>query len=376
MTSKTIKTIGLMSGTSLDGIDAALIETDGEHILNLGPTFSRSYDPAEQDLLRRALTAAARLANREERPAPLDQAEELITLAHAAAVRELLETNGVEASAISAVGFHGQTVLHRPELGFTVQLGDGQRLANMLGIEVVYDLRASDVAAGGQGAPLVPIFHKALADTAELPRPLCVLNIGGVANVTWIGADGELIAFDTGPGNALIDDWVRRHTGEPYDDGGRLARQGVVDRKTLEALLAHPYFRKHPPKSLDRNCFSLSGPAENLSAADGAATLTAFTAGAAMLARKHFPQQPAMWIVVGGGARNAALIGTLKSLLRTPVKLAEEVGWAAQHVEAQAFAFLAARSRKGLPLTFPGTTGAPYPLTGGVWVKPQPGSVS
>jgi anhydro-N-acetylmuramic acid kinase len=333
MTGEAMNAIGLMSGTSMDGIDAALIETDGERILGFGPVSSRPYSAAEQSLLHRATERAAGLTSRDERPAPLDQAEELVTLAHAAATRELLDANHISQDKISVIGFHGQTVLHKPESGFTVQLGNGRRLAALLGMDVVSDFRAADVKAGGQGAPLVPIFHKALADASRLPRPLCVLNIGGVANVTWIGRDGELVAFDTGPGNALIDDWVRRHTGEPYDRDGQLARHGVVDRKALESLLAHPYFRKRPPNSLDRYSFAVRGEPKTyrlnagaafttqfdppeavkaLSAADGAATLTAFTAGAAVLAKKRFPEQPALWIASGGGARNLALLGVLR----------------------------------------------------------------
>lgn len=389
MTGEAVRAVGLMSGTSADGIDAALIETDGVRLSGLGPTFSRAYAAAEQDLLRAAMARARRLTRRGERPAPLDRAESLVTSAHIAAVRQLLTAHGLIPSDIAVIGFHGQTVLHRPELGLTLQLGDGAQLAAELGVAVVSDFRAADMAAGGQGAPLVPIFHKALADASGLPRPLCVLNIGGVANLTWIGRDGRLIAFDAGPGGALLDDWTRSRTGEPFDRDGRLARQGVVDQKALETLLAHPYFRRQPPKSLDRNSFAgwtEPSPEEDgaapghfappeavrhLSPADGAATLTAFTAGSVLLAKRSLPEAPALWIAAGGGARNPTLLGALRSLLRAPVRRAEEVGWSEKHLEAQAFAYLAVRSLKGMPLTFPGTTGVPGPLTGGVLSKPH-----
>jgi anhydro-N-acetylmuramic acid kinase len=249
----------------------------------------------------------------------------------------------------------------------TVQLGDGRRLAKLLGIDVVYDLRAADAEAGGQGAPLVPIYHRAMA--AKLPeRPVTVVNIGGVANVTWIGRCGELIAFDTGPGNALIDDWVQRHHGSPHDEGGALASRGRVNDDRLRQYLRHAYFGAPPPKSLDRNAFSLA-PVDPLAAQDGAATLTAFTAASIAAARAHFPEQPQLWVISGGGRRNRTLMAMIAERVENAVIPAEAAGMDGDALEAEAWAYLAVRSLKGLPITFPGTTGVPKPLTGGVLAK-------
>jgi anhydro-N-acetylmuramic acid kinase len=289
----------------------------------------------------------------------------MVTEIHAEVVEIFLAQQELSHEEIAVIGFHGQTVLHRPEAGLTVQLGDGPALAARLGIDVVYDFRAEDMAAGGQGAPLVPVFHRAMAQAYGLQLPAAVINLGGVANVTWIGEDGSLLAFDTGPGNALIDDWVLRHTGQRWDENGRLAHQGKPDGKRLEALLGHPFFLQKPPKSLDRNAFSLDA-VEGLSPADGAATLTAFTAAALVCALAHFPQPPQLYVLAGGGARNGALRGALKKLLPGQFVLADEVGWSVDALEAQAFAFLAVRSLLNLPITFPSTTGVPEPMTGGI----------
>src|SRR5436309_11137961 len=220
--------IGLMSGTSYDGVDVALVETDGEEIVRLGPTGYRPYSEQERDSIRRAIAAAATLSNRAERPNMLVAVEELVTDMHAEAVETFLAANAMAPRAVAVVGFHGQTVVHRPERGFTVQLGNGAALAARLGIPVVYDFRAADVAAGGQGAPIVPVFHRALARMLKRTPPVAVLNVGGVANVTFIDAKEELIACDTGPGNALIDDFVRLRTGQPRDDSGQAAAAGQV----------------------------------------------------------------------------------------------------------------------------------------------------
>ena len=351
------RAIGLMSGTSLDGVDAALVETDGEARMRCGPALTIPYDKALRERLRRALGGRH----------PVRAIERSLTIAHAEAVQVLLKKAGLSPGDIDLVGFHGQTIVHRPEDGVTWQIGDGPMLAARSRIDVVADFRSADVAAGGQGAPFVPVFHRALA--GELERPLAVLNIGGVANVTWIGrtaADGaDLLAFDTGPGNALIDDWMLAHTGQPRDDNGACAARGRVDRAALDRLLSHDYFGRRPPKSLDRNAFD-PAPVEKLSTEDGAATLTRFTAAATALARRHFPAPARLWVVTGGGRRNATLMAALREVMEgVPIRAAEDVGWDGDALEAQAFAYLAVRSRRGLPLSFPTTTGVRRPMEGG-----------
>ncbi len=368
--------IGLMSGTSADGVDVALIETDGERVAPraggangfAGETLSRPYDEAERALLLRAMREAEGLTDRTARPGCLAEAEALVTRAHAEAVEAALAAWDLAPGAVAAVGFHGQTVLHRPKAGLTVQIGDGPALARRLGIPVAYDFRADDVAAGGEGAPLVPVFHRALAEAAGFALPLAILNIGGVANVTGIGRD-TLVGFDTGPGNALLDDLVQDRAGIAYDEGGRIAGAGTPDAALVAWLLAHPYFDRPAPKSLDRNAFShrLVG---HLPIADAAATLAAFTAGAVARALALLPERPGRWIVGGGGARNPELMRRIGEAVDAPVLSADAVGWSADGLEAQAFAYLAARRLRDLPITFPGTTGVATPRPGGRLARP------
>ncbi|MGC8524558.1 MAG: anhydro-N-acetylmuramic acid kinase [Acidibrevibacterium sp.] len=348
------RVIGLMSGTSLDGVDAAVIETDGERVFGFGPALTLPYPPALRAALRALLDRAPHL--RTDDPA-LRAAEAELTARHAEAVAAL----GVAADLI---GFHGQTILHDPKARRTWQIGDAAALARATGLAVVFDFRSRDVAAGGEGAPLVPVFHAALA--AGLPRPLAILNIGGVANVTWIGAGDTLLACDTGPGNGPLDDWLTRHTGAPFDADGALAHAGQPDEAVLTRLLDHPYFRRAAPKSLDRLAFAealATSGLERLRPADGAATLTAFLAAA--VAATALPAPPRRWLVTGGGRRNRAIMAALRLRLAAPVDAVETLGWDGDALEAQCFAFLAARHLAGLPISFPETTGAPEPLPGG-----------
>ncbi len=250
--SKLTTAIGLMSGTSLDGIDVALIRTDGENIVERGPSQTYAYSEAQRSLLQAALKDAKGLERRDERPFGLAKAEAALTDWHLQAVENFLKANP---ATIDVIGFHGQTVIHRPEIRLTVQLGDGSALAKKLGVPVVYDIRAADVATGGQGAPFVPVYHRALA--ASVPeRPVVFVNIGGVSNITWIGPQGDMIAFDTGPGNALIDDWALKHTGIARDNDGALAAGGSANESIVQKFLALPFFDVAPPKSLDRNSFA------------------------------------------------------------------------------------------------------------------------
>jgi anhydro-N-acetylmuramic acid kinase len=355
--------LGLMSGTSLDGIDVAFIRSDGEHEVSRGPSRTYAYDEGQRGMLRQALEEAASMADRHARPGNLAKIELALTDWHAAAAQRFLKEAGISASDVSVAGFHGQTVIHRPEKRLTVQLGDGQLLARRLGITVAYDMRAADMAAGGQGAPLVPAYHRALAAAIDA-RPVAFVNIGGVGNATWIGAEDQLAAFDTGPGNALIDDWVRTMTGAARDEGGALAKTGVVQESVVAQFLGDAFFEQRGPKSLDRNSFSgvsLAG----LSAADGAATLTAVTARAIARAVDGFPEAPKLWVICGGGRHNGAIMAMLKALL-PDVCPAEALGFDGDAMEAEAWGYLAVRCMRGLPITFPTTTRAPKPMTGGV----------
>ena len=356
-----------MSGTSLDGIDVALLVTDGEDVVERGPSATYAYRPEQQALLQEALTDAKTLNGRSARPGILNLAGRELTDWHARTIELFLQQNNLTPSNIEVIGFHGQTVIHRPEMRLTVQLGDGQALARRTGCKVVYDMRAADVAAGGQGAPLVPVYHRALA--ARLAeRPIAFVNIGGVANLTWIGRDGELVAFDTGPGNALLNDWCQRHTDVPFDRDGALAARGVLDTKAFMALALSPYFEKPVPKSLDRNGFDVT-VLDGLSPQDGAATLTHFTATSIARGIGHLPERPKAYVICGGGRHNPTLMREIRGLLEPlgeRVLVAEDLGLNGDSMEAEAWAYLAVRCLDGLPISFPGTTGVPRPLSGGL----------
>jgi anhydro-N-acetylmuramic acid kinase len=362
--------IGLMSGTSLDGVDVALIETDGKRVKSFGPCGYRPYTDGERRLLRAALTEAIHLPQRDARPGILREAERTVTIAHAEAVATFTAQNRILREDVDIVGFHGQTVLHRPQQKMTVQIGDAAALARSIHIPVMHDFRAADVAAGGQGAPFVPVYHRALAESLQREGPLAVVNIGGVSNITYIDGADILIACDTGPGNALLDDFMLRTMSKPFDCEGRLAAQGKADETWIARALEHPFFALPPPKSLDRNDFA-SLKIDALPPADGAATLTALTASAIARIVPLLPKPPRNWIVAGGGARNLTLLRMLRERLApATVEAADALGWSTDAIEAQAFGFLAARGLKGLPLSYPATTGVPIPMTGGVIARP------
>ena len=352
--------LGLMSGTSLDGIDAALIRTDGEHILEFGASITVPYSEAEKISLREAVYGRGDML----------LAEQKITLKHADVVRDLLKQANLSYKEVGIIGFHGQTVSHRPDEHLTWQIGDGALLAEKTRIDVVSDFRRRDIAAGGQGAPLVPLYHAALARHMDLP--VAILNIGGIANVTWIGRSEDtshelmamdIMAFDTGTGNVLLNEWAFKHTGKDSDVDGKLALSGKADNAIVAAMLKDWFFAKHPPKSLDRNYLTFE-PVQHLSPADGAATLTEFTTSAIEAGAAFFPRPAKQWFISGGGRLNPAIMQSLRRRFKH-VYPVESLGWTGDSLEAQAFAFLAVRSLKNLPLSLPTTTGAIRAVTGG-----------
>ena len=348
--------IGLMSGTSMDGIDAAFLKTDGLLHVEAGEAITVPYSEDLRQKLSELVSSGIDSKN----------VEEQITVKHAEVIIQLLKKTNTPANEIDLIGFHGHTVFHSPARRMTLQIGDGELLAKLTGVDVVCDFRSNDVKQGGQGAPLVPLYHQAVA--TKLTKPLAILNLGGVANISWLGHENELLAFDTGPGNALLDDYISLHLGEKQDTGGKLSLSGNVDQGSLKSLLEHPYFLKKAPKSLDRNEFDWT-PVSKLSIADGATTLCAFTAEAVARSIQIIPEPPEIWLVTGGGRHNLAMMQELKNRLEAPVKSVDDIGWKGDFLEAQAFGYLAVRSLKGLPLSIPSTTGVPHPLSGGVIFK-------
>jgi anhydro-N-acetylmuramic acid kinase len=363
-----MRALGLMSGTSMDGIDAAVLETDGVSIDDFGPSRFAAYGPTDRALLRQHLGDWPGAAG-------LDAVEARVRAAHAAAVAGF--------AGIEVVGFHGQTLAHAPATLGTHQIGRGDLLADDCNRTVVWDFRAADVASGGEGAPLVPFFHHACARRAGLDAPVAVLNIGGVANVTWVDprvaapeAPGALLAFDTGPGNALIDDFVAQRTGATYDAAGVLAARGRADPAVLRHLETCGFLQMPPPKSLDRMAFhGFLDRVARLSTEDGAATLAALTVGCVAAAARHFPEPVSRWLVCGGGRHNAALMAGLGGLSNVPVEPVEAIGLDGDMLEAQAFAYLAVRVLRGLPTSAPGTTGCRLPVCGGRVSAPAPARI-
>lgn len=356
-----------MSGTSLDAVDAALILTDGRQVFEFGATAERKYLPEERRTLQRATELARAWNWTGSRPdEAFEAAKSVITHTHSETMQQLLADWAGPTPVLA--GVHGQTVLHRRPMpgkpGATLQLIDAPAMQTALGVPLAYDFRTADVAEGGQGAPLAPAYHAALLQRLG-DGTACVLNLGGVANITARLADGSLIAFDTGPANGPIDEWVEWHGRGTHDFGGTLAKTGTADEALLEQLLQHDWFSEVPPKSLDRYDFS-AAMVKGMSVEDGAATLTEFSARAVAAGIAQLPEIPSRVIACGGGRHNPALMDALARALPCAVLSAEEAGWRGDSIEAEAFAFLAARTARGLPISWPGTTGVPEPMTGGI----------
>ena len=369
-----MRVLGFMTGTSLDAVDMAVLETDGESIGAFGPAGERKLNPATRAIIEKATGAALAWPWNAPTPEVFETAARAIADEHLSAARAFMAEHGLMANDLDIIGVHGQTVLHEPPaparvVGRTAQLIDAQHLADGLGLPVIHDFRTADVAAGGQGAPLAPIYHQALVRWSKLELPVAVLNLGGVGNVTLVGVGDQLEAFDTGPANGMIDLFVQARTGARFDEGGALAAAGRVDETIVARYLAHPYFAARGPKSLDRFDFSLE-PVAGLSLENGAATLTAFAAQTVALGIDACSVAPRRLVVCGGGRHNPVLMAAITDRLSIPVQSAEAVGWRGDSIEAEAFAYLAARTAHGLPISFPTTTGVREAMAGGAIVRP------
>ncbi len=361
--------VGLMTGTVLDGnIDVALLKTDGETIDTFGAYTLAPYPPEMRALLEETLRQARAWNFEGPEPAIFQEAEDALTRAQSKAVKDLVESTGLGMADIGIVGFHGQTVLHRAptstRLGDTRQLGDGELMASILGTKVAYDFRSADVRAGGQGAPLAAAYHAALLRSVDTSGETAVLNLGGVANITWWDGGDTVIAFDTGPANAPLNDFIKAQGLGEMDRDGALGASGKVNEERLARLLQHPYLTAPYPKSLDRFDFT-AAMADGLDPADGAATLSAFTASAVGKALDLLPRRPKRLIVSGGGRHNPTIMSMIETRAGVVAASADQFGWRGDAVEAECFAFLAVRVLRGLPISFPTTTGAPRPMPGG-----------
>ncbi len=371
---RTMRVLGFMTGTSLDAVDMAVLETDGEEITGLGPAGEKRLDDGVRALLAAAIADALKLKAGDPTPESFAAAAAAVAAEHVAAGEAFMAEHRLLPSDLDVIGLQGQTVLHAPPgpgrpAGRTIQLIDAPAVAAGLGVPVVYGLRQDDIAAGGQGAPLAPVYHAALVRFSNLHPPTAVLNLGGVANLTLVRSDGELEAFDTGPGVGLIDQLVQERSDGRMDENGALARAGIVQERILNAYLSHAYFQRRGPKSLDRYDFRLD-KVVSLSTENAAATLVALTAEAVWRGLQACSEVPLRLVVTGGGRRNPAIMDAIRERVALPVLTAEEVHWRGDSVEAEAFAFLAARAMLNLPISFPGTTGAPQPLSGGRFALP------
>ena len=366
--------LGLMSGTSLDGVDAAFLETDGERIIRLGPSLCLDYSANDKKILEDATQAALSWQFVGPEPDVFFAAQTVIHKCHVRAVQTLCADQKDWARELELVGFHGQTVLHHPPKspfnGRTLQLGDGDALAKALGKPVWYDFRTADIEAGGQGAPLAPIFHQALIGYSKLDRPTAILNIGGVGNVTLVTKDDHIVASDTGPGNGPLDNWMAQKGMGAFDPDGKYAAAGTPHFPLVRKWLEREFFQRSVPRSADRYDFDVIKDMTDLTVENGAATLAAFTTLAAVYTLNDMREKPQSVIVCGGGRHNQAMMWMLREHIDATVKTAEEVGWNADAIEAQAFAYLAVRAKWKLPISFPTTTGVSKPMTGGVLAMP------
>ena len=365
--SKNYIALGLMSGTSADGIDVAVLTTDGKTKINLGPSgyypFSNSFRSKIKSIFKKKVNI-----EKIKKQKRIVDIENEFTYLNFVAINKFLKKNKINKKEIDVVGFHGQTISHNPMNGYSWQIGNSQKLVNLLNVKVVSNFRDNDIKNGGQGAPLTPIFHYYL--TKKIKKKICFINLGGISNVTYFNhrsknSLNDILAFDAGPCCSLMDDWVSKNSNKKFDDLGILARSGNVKKEIIQNFLKKPYFSKLPPKSLDRSFFSLS-LLKKLKIRDGSATINYLVADTLLKAFGYFPNYPDLCILSGGGRHNKFLVELInKKIKKSKILLAENYNWNGDSIEAHAFAYLSVRKLLNLPITYPKITGVKKPLSGG-----------
>jgi anhydro-N-acetylmuramic acid kinase len=365
-----ITTIGLMSGTSSDGIDASIIKSDGENEVHFIGNFFLAYEENVKIKIRSLKEKINLISDLNKNKLEIATLEREITLLHAKTVDLITKKNKIDKSKIDLIGFHGHTIFHNFAEKKTIQIGDGKLLAQLTNSNVVNNFRENDINNGGQGAPLVPIFHKLLQNKLDLKKPILIVNIGGISNVTYIGQEKEIVSLDTGPGNCLIDKilQLKSKNKKQFDKNGAIAFSGSIDKNILESYLNDPYYDSLPPKSLDINDFSIS-PLRSLSLEDSVSTLSELTALTIVNSLSFFSVKPKKIILCGGGRKNKYIFERIKQLSNIPTNNIDEYNINGDFIESQAFAYLAIRSFLKKHISFPETTGVSRPSTGGVFIK-------
>jgi len=363
---KNFYSLGLMSGTSVDGIDASIIKSDGEQFLEIVDNLYLKYGKELRLKLKSVIDSCSSKDDFKKLSNNIKEIEKKMTLEHARACELIIEKN--KKIKIDIIGFHGQTVIHKPYEGYSLQIGDSKLLSKQMGKTVVSNFRENDILNGGQGAPLTPIYHKLILSKIKSSHPSVIINIGGISNITYLEDKNKIISFDSGPGGYLIDKWVKKHSSFEFDDKGLIAESGKLNENILGEILNNSYYKKNPPKSLDVKDFNLSD-LNKLSFEDGCATLSMLTAKTICMAINNLKEKPNKILISGGGRKNSFIIKNIKNIAKSPVYLIDEFNFNGDFIESQAFAFLAIRSYMKKFITFPDTTGVSKPCLGGMIFK-------
>ena len=363
---KNLHSIGLMSGTSMDGVDASIIKSDGEQFIEIIENIYLKYDNQLKLELKKVVDSCKTKEDFNKYSKNIKEIEKKITMKHAEACKKIMEKK--QGLKIDVIGFHGQTILHKPHKGYSIQIGDSNLLLNLTKVSIVSDFRNNDILNGGQGAPLTPLYHKLISLKIKSKFPIAFINIGGITNITYLENKNKIESFDSGPGNFLIDAWVKSRSKLDYDDKGKLAQLGTINENILKDFLSKPYYKEKFPKSLDVKEFNLNN-IKKLTLEDGCSTLSMLTVKSICMAINSFKKKPGTIIFSGGGRKNKFIINSIKKILNKSVSLIDEFNFDGDFIESQAFAYLAIRSYLNKFITLPSTTGVKKPCKGGKILK-------